>query len=61
MSVIYVNFTDGTKTVIGTTFGAPQDPADWPFYAEISTGDARYVAWYDAQPPWAQIGCPAPD
>lgn len=48
MSTVYVQFTDATKTKIGAVFSSPQNPDDYPNYAEVDPGEPETLALYTA-------------
>ena len=60
MTTIWVNFSDDTDTAVIGTFAGEQDPAVYPNQANIDTGDARYVAYYNSLGPTLQFMLPVP-
>lgn len=48
MSMVYVEFTDGTHENVGSVFSSPQNATDHPNYAEIDRSDERYVEFMKA-------------
>lgn len=43
--IVYVQFSDETKTRIVSAFGSPQDPDEYPFQDELQDDDPRYIAF----------------
>lgn len=61
MQLINVQFSDSTKASIVSYFSTPQDPAVYPNQGSIFSNDARWSAYYAAQPAAVQKGIPAPN
>lgn len=60
MAKIYVQFSDSNETVIVSVFSAPQDATAYSNLGEVTEADARYSAYYNSLPPWAQQGIHQP-
>lgn len=58
--MLNVQFSDDTEKQIVSWFASPQDPTVYPHQGEVTTGDARWHAYYDAQPPMIQALLPTP-
>ncbi|CNI67041.1 Uncharacterised protein [Yersinia massiliensis] len=43
--MVYVSFTDDTKTVIDSVFGSPQSLSDFPYQGKVKDDDPRYIAF----------------
>ena len=48
--IIYVQFSDATKTKIVTVFGGPQNPDDFDFLGEVEDDDPMYLDFINPQP-----------
>jgi hypothetical protein len=58
--MLYVQFTDTSKTEILSIFGSPQDEEVYPNQGQVELSDPLYKAYYEAQPSIAQMGLPVP-
>jgi hypothetical protein len=59
---IWVEFTDDTKSTVGTAYPSGLgDPEDHPLAEEIDTSDPRWKAYYDSLPFFLQQGMPNPN
>lgn len=48
--MIYVNFSDVTKTVIVAVFGCAQDPEAYPNQGTVEASDPMWKAFYNSMP-----------
>jgi len=48
--MIYVQFTDSSKTKVTSVFSCPQDPESYPNQGELNENDDRYRAFYVGMP-----------
>lgn len=55
MAIVYVRFTDGTKTAINGVFASPQDPEYWDNLGEVEDDDPRYLQYMNPPPDWLAI------
>jgi hypothetical protein len=58
--MINVNFSDSTQTTIVAFFGCTQDASIFPNQGTVDASDARWKAFYEAQPIYARGLLPAP-
>jgi hypothetical protein len=58
--MLNVQFSDSTEKIIIGYFSSPQDSAVWPNMGTVEVTDARWKAYYDAQPETSQQYLPAP-
>lgn len=49
MSIVYVEFTDGTHEKVGSVFSSPQNADDHPHYSELDSSDTRYMDFVGAE------------
>lgn len=59
--MIYVQFSDVSKTVITALFGGPQDLDFYPFQGNVEASDPRYKVYYDAMPESIKEYWPTPE
>lgn len=58
MTTIYVEFTDSTESAIASVFSSQQDPKYYANQGTVDETDARYKAFYESLPAFAQEGFP---
>lgn len=55
MTTVYVEFSDSDQKTMVSVFGCPQDAAAYPNQGEIDSSDARYQAFINPAPSYAQL------
>lgn len=61
MTILNVQFTDDTQTVINGYFNCAQDPSVYKNMGEVDANDARYKTYYEALSGDSQLGLPQPE
>lgn len=58
--MLFVAFSDATKTTIAAIFSCAQDEEYWPNQGQVELSDARYSTYFELQPTFMRPYLPAP-
>lgn len=60
MGILYVQFSDGTETVIISWFCCQQSSEYYHLLGEVYANDLRYITYFESLPEWLKPLLPQP-